>query len=81
MTTLQELKQLAEAAMNEPVMEKERFVNWASAYVSAANPATIQQMIACMEKMGKALEYYQYDPMAEHAKLPDALTAFKEFGK
>ena len=51
-----ELEKLAKAALNEPAMEKERFVNWVSAYVPAANPQTILAMIELLREMSNSLQ-------------------------
>ena len=52
-----------------------------SEFIAAANPATILQMIACMEMMGDALEMYMSDEDIPWSVVEAALTAYKEFGK
>ena len=55
MTTLQELKALAEATDHTSVQTQEIY-EANLRFEEAANPATILQMIALIEKMGEALE-------------------------
>jgi len=85
MTTLAELKALAEAAT----------ITWSDNcdvpdctchetredFIAAANPATILQMIAVMEMMSDALEMYMSEEDIPWSVVEAALAAYKEMMK
>ena len=75
MTTLTELKALAEAVESAPLAHR------IDAFCRATNPATILQMIAVMEMMSDALEMYMSEEDIPWSVVEAALAAYKEMMK